>query len=278
MVRFKLSSSRKTYTPDEVKWDVKQFFTDSNHWAYQYGDRTPDCNSDSPYHRKQIEVIFENKYDHWDINNAVDKLVEDDFLRLIETKVANFVVRSDMRYYKREVKRRCNIIARYANSTITRANGKWCEKLVEYMFRLNGFEILETDENKFQGKKWTKTRENLDFIIGKDYIAYGVEVKNTLPYMERDEFSNKIEMCKHLGLVPLWILRNAPEVQFNTMKANSGFILAFKSQIYPYGQEPLTKEIWQRMRLPVTVRGEMPPKTANSLNWLHNQIISGFTR
>lgn len=276
MVRFKLSSSRKTYTPDEVKWDVKQFFTDSNHWAYQYGDPTPDCNSDSPYHRKQIEVIFENKYDHWDINNAVDKLVEDDFLRLIETKVANFVVRSDMRYYKREVKRRCNIIARYANSTITRANGKWCEKLVEYMFRLNGFEILERDENKFQGKKWTKTREDLDFIIGKDYIPYGVEVKNTLPYMERDEFSNKIEMCKHLGLVPLWILRNAPEVQFNTMKANSGFILAFKSQIYPYGQEPLTKEIWQRMRLPVTVRGELPLKTANSLNWLHNQIISGF--
>lgn len=269
-------SGRKTYTPDEVKRDVKQFFTDSNHWAYQYGDPTPECNPNSPYHRKQIEVIFENKYDHWDVNNIVDKLIEEGFLRLEKTKFANFVFRSDIRYYTREVKRRCKIIERYGSPTITKAIGKWCEKLVEYMFRLNGFEILEREENKFQDKSWTKTRHNLDFIVGRDCIAYGVEVKNTLPYMEIDEFSNKLEMCKYLELVPLWILRNAPEVQFNTMKANSGFILPFKSQIYPYGQEPLTKEIWTKMRLPVTVKAEMPQKTANSLNWLHKKIISGF--
>lgn len=269
-------SRGKTYTPDEVRRDVKQFFTNSNHWAYQYGDPTPDCNPNSPYHRKQIEVIFENKYEHWDVNTAVDKLIEEGFLRLVETNVANFAVRSDIRYYTREVKRRCKIIEKYANPTITRANGKWCEKLVEYMFRLNGFEIIEKEENKFQSKKWTKTNENLDFIVGKDYIPYGVEVKNTLSYMEIDEFSNKLEICKHLGLVPLWILRNAPEVQFNAMKANSGFILPFKSQIYPYSQEPLTKEIWDKMRLPVTVRAEMPQKNVNSLNWFHNQNISGF--
>ncbi|MFQ5822330.1 MAG: hypothetical protein ACE5I5_20335 [Candidatus Heimdallarchaeota archaeon] len=269
-------SKRNTHTPDAVKRDVEQFFTDSNHWAYQYGDPTPDCNPNSPYHRKQIEVIFESKYEHWKVNTAVDKLIEEDFLRLIKTKVAHFVVRSDIRYYTREVKRRCKIIERYASPTITRAYGQWCEKLVEYMFKLNGFEILEREENKFQGKEWTKTKENLDFIVGKDYIAYGVEVKNTLPYMEIDEFSNKLEMCKYLGLIPLWILRNAPEVQFNTMKANSGFILPFKSQIYPYGQEPLTKEIWQKMRLPVTVKAEMPQKIVKSLNWFHNQNISGF--
>lgn len=85
---------------------------------------------------------------------------------------------------------------------------------------------------------------------------------------------NKLEMCKYLDITPLWILRNAPEVQFNTMKANSGLILKFKAQIYPYGQEPLAGEIWQNMRLPVTVKAEMPQKVVNSLLNFHNRVIS----
>jgi hypothetical protein len=267
-------STIKLYSPKDVMDDVEEFFSSGNHWAYKYGDPTPSCNPDSPYHRKQIEVIFENRYSHWDVNNAVDKFVSRGFLKLVTFGRAHFVFRSGIRYYIRKVKRRHEIIETYSQSTITAALGKWGEKLVEYMFRLNRFEIVGRNTNEFQGKKWTKTNEDLDFIVGRDYIAYGVEVKNTLPYMEADEFLSKLEMCKFLGLVPLWILRNAPEVQFNTMKANSGFILFFKSQMYPYGQEPLVKEIWSKMRLPVAVRAEMPQKNVNSLMWFHDSILS----
>ena len=266
---------KKSYSINEVVADVADFFSNENHWAYQYGTPTPDCNPKSPYHRKQIEVIFEEKYDHWDVNRAVDKLVEKGFLRLEKVGTANFVLRSDLRYYVREVKRRVKIIEAYASPVITRAVGNWCEKLVEIMFKLNDFEILRRDSNEFRGKKWTKTNQNLDFIVGKEGIAYGVEVKNTLPYMEADEFLNKLEMCKYLDIIPLWILRNAPEVQFNTMKANLGLILKFKAQIYPYGQEPLVGEIWQNMRLPVTVKAEMPQKVVNSLLSFHSRVISG---
>lgn len=219
-------------------------------------------------------MIFENKYDHWDVNNAVDKLIEEGFLKLKPFGKAHFVFKSSIRYYIREIKRRAKIIDSYSDPVITEALGNWGEKLVEYMFRLNGFEILGRNVKEFQGKEWTKTNENLDFIIGKDYIAYGVEVKNTLPYMEADEFLGKLEMCKFLNLVPLWILRNAPEVQFNTMKANLGLILAFKAQMYPYGQEPLVKEIWNKMRLPVAVRAEMPSKIVNSFIGFHQLLIS----
>jgi len=44
--------------------------------------------------------------------------------------------------------------------------------------------------------------------------------------------------------------------------------------MYPYGQEPLVKEIWSKMRLPVAVRAEMPQKNVNSLMWFHDSIIS----
>jgi hypothetical protein len=173
---------KKSYSINEVVADVTDFFSNENHWAYQYGTPTPNCNPKSPYHRKQIEVIFEEKYDHWDVNRAVDKLVEKGFLRLETVGTANFVFRSDLRYYVREVKKRVKIIEAYADPVITRAVGNWCEKLIEIMFKLNDFEILGRHSNEFQGKKWTKTNQNLDFIVGKEWIAYGVEVKNTLPY------------------------------------------------------------------------------------------------
>ena len=261
---------RKPYTPADVKQDVTQFFTDDTHWAYRYGEPTPDCNMDCPYHRKQIEVILEDKYDHWDVNTTVDKLIDEGFLKLEPTQRANFVFRSDIRYYKREMKRRTKIIERYADPIITAALGNWGEKLVEYMFRLNRFELKGVHTNEFSGKKWTQTSQDLDFIFEKDSIAYGVEVKNTLAYMEADEFLIKLDICKFLGITPLWILRNASEIQFRTMKARKGFISSFKSQIYPYGQEPLVKEMWKKMRLPVTVRGEMPQKVVNMVISFHN--------
>lgn len=264
---------RKPYAPADVKKDIMAFFSDDDHWAYQYGDPTPGCNMTSPYHRKQIEVIFENKYDHWDVNTAVDKLIDEGFLRLVTTPRANFVFRSDIRYYKREMKRRIKIIERYASPTITAALGNWSEKLVEYMFRLNGFELKGTHTNESSGKKWRKTNENLDFIFEKDSIAYGVEVKNTLAYMEPDEFLSKLDICKFLGVTPLWILRNAPEIQFRTMKARNGRISPFKAQIYPYGQEPLVGEIWKKMRLPVTVWGEMPQKVVKMVISFHRSNV-----
>lgn len=257
-----------------VKEDVKLFFTDKNHWAYQYGGKTPDCTPDSPYHRKQIEVLFEDRYDHWDVNTAVDGLVEDGFLKLESRTRANFVFRSDIRYYRRGINRREKLIERYADPLITDAVGKWGEKLVEYMFRLSHFELKGRNTNEFAGKKWTKTNENLDFIFRKDSIAYGIEVKNTLAYMEADEFINKLDICNFLGLIPLWILRNAPEIQFRTMKARNGLILCLKAQIYPYGQGALIRDIWLKMRLPVTIWGELPENIYNRLLSFHRDRYS----
>lgn len=226
----------KPYTAEEVREDLVNFFQNKSHWAYQYGDSTPECNCDSPFHRKQIEIIFEDKYAHWDVNTQVDILIENGFLNLIKTNMAHFVFRKNIRYYKRKIHDRIEIIKRYINPIITKAVGNWGEFLCQTMFQLNCFKIVGRNINRYRDKVWTKTNENLDFLLEKDNVSYGVEVKNTLDYMEYEEFTNKLDMYKELGLVPLWILRNAPEAQFNTMKAKKGIILCLKSQIYPFGQ------------------------------------------
>jgi hypothetical protein len=261
-------------TNEDVKEDVRSFFTDPNHWAYQYGTPTLGCNPNSPYHRKQIEVIFENKYFHWYTNRAIDELIKERFLRSEKRDIAHFVHRSDIRYIKREINRRIKIITRYTDPTITKAVGDYAEMLFSFVFRLNGFKIVGENTNEYRGLKWRKTEHDLDFIVEKDSIVYGVEIKNTLPYMEKDEFGIKLEMCRFLGLVPLWILRNAPAVQFEQMKPDNGFILKFKAHIYPPGQEPLVRDIWENMRLPVSVWKEVPENIVNLFLRQHKKRIS----
>lgn len=245
-------------TNEQVKEDVRSFFRDSSHWAYQYGSSTPSCNPNSPYHRKQIEVIFEDRYFHWVTNLAVDSLIDEGFLTLEKRDIAHFVYRSDIRYIRRAINRRIKIISRYTNPIITAAIGEYAQVLFSYMFQLNAFKIVGEDTNEYRGLKWKKTGHDLDYIIEKDSIAYGIEIKNTLPYMEKDEFEIKLDMCKFLGLVPLWILRNAPAVQFEQMKPYNGFILKFKTQVYPLGQEPLIRDMWEIMRLPVSIWKRIP--------------------
>jgi hypothetical protein len=56
---------------------------------------------------------------------------------------------------------------------------------------------------KYKDKEWSRTRNNLEFVpehISKK-LAVGVEVKNTLPIIEREELDIKLEMCEYLGMV-----------------------------------------------------------------------------
>lgn len=250
------------YQDQDIQKDIKSFFQDEHHWAYQYGGPSK-CRVNSPYHRKQIEVLFEESYPHWATHRNVDFLIKEGFLKEKDEGIAKFVYRSDVRYILREINKRKKIIQRYSDTGFDRAIGRHAETLFSYMLRLNDFKIVKRHTNKYKGRQWQETKHDLDFIIEKDGITYGVEVKNTLPYVEKEEFDIKLKMCGYLNIVPLWILRNAPGAQFEQIKAVNGFILKFKSWIFPLGQEPLAREIWDLMRIPVAIWEEAPKKLEN---------------
>lgn len=263
-----MRSSNKIRDEDVVE-DVRAFFENKNHWVYQYGTASS-CDTEVPYHRKQIEVLFERKYFHWVTDRAVNTLLEEGFLQEEKTAIAHFVWRADIRYIKREIKKHEKIIQRYSDPIITKAIGDYAELLFSFLFRILNFEIIGQDTNEYKGIKWTKTEHNLDFILEKDGIAYGVEVKNTLPYMEKEEFKIKLEMCNFFGIMPLLVLRYASGVQFEKVKEYGGFIIVFKTQIYPPGQELLVKDVWNIMRLPVSIWKDIPKSIENRLRDVHD--------
>jgi len=246
---------------EEAREDIRSFFKNPDHWAYRYGSPTPSCSPNSPYHRKQIEVIFEDRYFHWVTGRVVNELIEEGFLKQEKRGTAHFVYRNDADDVREKIRKRIDLIEKYSAPIIMRGVGAYAELLFQFLFRVNGFEIVGENTNEYARRKWTKTSHNLDYIVRRGPMAYGVEIKNTLDYMENDEFETKLKVCEFLNLTPFWIVRSAPKTQFEKMRPAGGIIFVFKTQIYPPTQELLVKEIWETLRLPVAVWKRIPEKT-----------------
>jgi hypothetical protein len=87
-------------------------------------------------------------------------------------------------------------------------------------------------------------------VFERDGIAYGIEIKNTLGYIEKSELEIKLRMCKLFGMRALFILRFAPKSYINLIREQGGFTLIFKYQLYPFGQKAFADEVRTRLRLP----------------------------
>lgn len=61
-------------------------------------------------------------------------------------------------------------------------------------FARHEFVMKGRNARSYGEKEWTRTDHNLDFVFARDGLAYGVEVKNTLGYMDQEELRTKIEM------------------------------------------------------------------------------------
>jgi hypothetical protein len=66
------------------------------------------------------------------------------------------------------------------------------------------------EANSYGEKMWDNTNHNLDLIFERDGVAYGVEVKNTLGYLDIEEFLTKIRLVRHIGVKPVFAVRALP--------------------------------------------------------------------
>ena len=81
------------------------------------------------------------------------------------------------------------------------------EALVDVGFARIGFRILQSKVREVDGKRWIVSNHDLDRVIARDGVRYGVEIKNQLGYIEQEEFGIKLRMCEHFGVRPMFIAR-----------------------------------------------------------------------
>lgn len=160
----------------------------------------------------------------------------------------NFYANRKHRYFERELKTRLDLLARICDPEFTQAIGRHGELMFDAALGRHGFRAEATRS----GKTWATTSHNLDRIVTRDGVHYGVEIKNTQNYISREELRTKIALCKFLGLKPLFIMRFAPKSYMFEIFKSGGFGLLFEDQMYPWGHAALLKEVREKVGLKVS--------------------------
>ena len=162
---------------------------------------------------------------------------------------------------------------KFSDDEVNDGAGKYAEYLFLHMFNKHQFDIVGRHTNSFRDKTWTISDRNLDFIIQKEGVSYGVEVKNRFDYMDQDEFEEKLEICQYLGLLPMFPIRCPSDQQYAQMQECNGLALKFKTRIFPPGFQKLITDIWNNFRLPVNIWEEIKTPIENIfLNYHHQNV------
>jgi hypothetical protein len=216
------------------------------------------------YFIRQLQVRFEDKYYHWITYNAaigllkMGKLKEEGVASARGGMSTRFLFHPSNRYTKREITKVQDIIEEYSDSDVTISCGLRAENLFCAGLAKKGFMPVGEKVKEWNGKPWEKSNHDLDFVFERDGIAYGCEIKNTLPYIPKEELQIKLEMCEFFGIRPLFIMRSAAKTYMWEIIKRGGYGMPFKSQIYDLSQKALVEKMKKELGLPVDCPRAIP--------------------
>lgn len=141
-------------------------------------------NAGTVFYLMQLEVMFEKKHYHWIVAKAVSELVREGRIKakvlpLQKGASVKFLFSPRHRYWKRQAAASLAVIREYSDPAIAGACGEQADMLFFNALANRGFVSHGQDANEYEGRKWTASGHNLDFVLSCDGIAYGCEVKNT---------------------------------------------------------------------------------------------------
>ncbi len=231
------------------------------------------------FYSTQIETSLEREFFHWITGRALLEMGNaKEIIRMpevVEGQPVNFYADRRHRYVRRELKVMINILRRLFNPEFAHAIGRHGELMFDAALGRFGFQAHAKNVNTWNSRIWRETNHNLDRIITRDALAYGVEIKNTQNYISRDELRVKIRICQYLELIPLFIMRFAPKSYMFEIIKSGGFGLLFEEQIYPLGHSALLKEAREHLLLKVQCpRDVKEGDMQRLLNW-HLKRLQG---
>jgi hypothetical protein len=205
------------------------------------------------FYIKQLQVLLEGDYYHWIVGRAVGELLEERAIgsqeESLKTGKAVFLFRRGLRYRQRPIKTAKRIIEEYSLQEVSRGCGEWAENLFLVALMAHGFSFASSDiaeqrnTRRYADKQWSETMHQLDFIVARDGIVYGAEVKNTWDYIPPSELRLKQRMCEFFGIKPLFIWRFAPKSYMWEIIEGGGYGMIFKAHIFPPTQQKLVEKI-----------------------------------
>jgi hypothetical protein len=216
------------------------------------------------YYGRQVEVALENNFFHWITKRALNELAasREIVFTTDETKAyaPHFYWPRRHRYPRRQMVEIGRLVAEFSEPGFTHALGQHGEMLADIGFADIGFRILARKVREVDGRRWTKSGHDLDRLIVReaDGVRYGVEIKNTLPYIDQTEFETKLAMCEHFRVRPMFIARMMPRNYIFTVNRAGGFSLVLGNQHYPLMADDLARRVRSRLKSPVVSIRQLP--------------------
>jgi len=216
----------------------------------------------TPFHFSQLKVLFETQFFHITTAQAIYELINEGLLHPISCKAGannvTFVVPSrvasspkNKRILESHMRTKAKAIALYDSPDISRDLADHFEALVKHELRANQLQIVSTHTNSYKGKQWTKSKANLDFIADyPDGRAFGIQAKNELKSIEKEELSEQMDICDCLEIKPIFIVRYMPWSLVPLVTDREGFVLTLGTQMYPLGHKKLCQQIQDKLSLP----------------------------
>ena len=246
----------------------------------------------TPRYQHQLQVLYESDFFWWVIADALRELVDEGYLVMFDRErvpdLADLNYMHVMKFYananaiktardetimKKHVLSTARMLDRYSSNANNKVLGNHLESLVANQLKILQFEILGRNANRHGGKKWDKTSHNLDLIARRNNLVIGVEVKNSLNIIPAEEIDVKIDMCRHLGIVPVFAVRWI-KPYIDCIRRQGGFSWVFKTQMLPLGHERIAENMYKRLSVlgkkdgrghqlefPITTRSDLPPKS-----------------
>mgnify|MGYP003376702096 CR=1 FL=1 len=229
--------------------------------------------ADSVFYSRQLEILFEAEFFHWVTNRALRGLISEGHVLMESRKLTigseiKLVWYKSFRFYKRIANEVFGLVDKYSSAATDGTLGMQGEHLVLAAFARKQYVLLGEEANSYGGKIWDRTGHDLDFIFEKGGVGYGVEVKNTLGYMDVDEFVTKIRMALHLGVKPVFAVRFLPKTWTDALVQSGGYAMIMKYQFYPWTHKELADSIRTTLQLPVDTPKKIEDGTMKRFeNW-----------
>ena len=226
----------------------------------------------------QLAVQNEGAFFHWVTYRAIADLISEGTIRTERRKLAigsdiKLVWHRKHRYYKRDANRVVELVDHYGSPNMCGAIGLHGEQMILAAFARKQFVLRDYNTRRFGDREWGETGHNLDFIFERDGLAYGVEVKNTLSYMDRGEFETKIQLCKGLGITPVFAARMLPKTWIFELIREGGYAMILKYQLYPWTHVELAKRVARELGLPVDAPKALAEGTMDRFEKWHRKRL-----
>ena len=255
-----------------------------------------------PYCLVHLQMLLESRYPAWCVKDALGVLAREglvatfnrDSVRELNGLKAIQAIKlyADPRAMESEAGRQAavesaieqaRLLEEYHHPDNSKPRGDHLESLIRDLLKTLGFVIEGVHTREYGGRRWTESKDNLDIIARRpgSGLTIGVEVKNELGVMEKKEIRKKVEICRHLGVVPVFGTRqNAPHTEY--IRECGGFNWSFGAQIVPSAQRDLVARLLrtlpeggiageggQRRELPIVVRDDLPEDSVKMFEmWL----------